>query len=119
MAVHRGHHRLVQLEAPQQAVTEGPPVSEQPLVPLVVGRAGPGDEGDESAQIGAGAEGALAGAGEDRDPDVGVVADVPPGFGQSDEHLRAEGVVLVGSVEREPRHVAPLLVEQVRFHQSV
>ncbi len=58
------------------------------LVELGLRRAQALHHAHEPVEIGAGAEGLVAGAGEDRDADVGVVVDVLPRVGEAAEHLR-------------------------------
>jgi hypothetical protein len=62
-------------------------------------------------QVVAGGEGAFAGAGEDGDPEVGVVAEVAEGGVQLVAGLGVDGVQPVRAVDRDQRQVSLLLVE--------
>src|SRR5690606_30945924 len=60
-----------------------------------------------------GAEGLVAGAGEDDRTDLGVVARAAEGIAQLGERLRPEGVVDLGPVDRDLGDPVGLLVEEV------
>src|ERR1700730_3579475 len=55
--------------------------------------------GVERAEVGAGAERPVAGAGEDNDADLRLIARPLEGAQQVGEHAAAQGVALVGPVE--------------------
>ena len=65
----------------------------------VAGLAGARLVGDGLLEVGAGAEGFAAGAGDDGDPDVWVVADFMPGLGEGVAGFRVDRVHGFGTVE--------------------
>ena len=69
-------------------------------------------------QVGAGAE-VAAGAGEDADPDLGVVVHPVPGLAHDREHLAGERVARLGPVHRDDQLVAVLLDEAVRLRRRL
>jgi hypothetical protein len=66
-------------------------------------------------EVGAGAERALAAAGEDRHVQLGVVPEVGPDLALEREHLGVVRVQLLRPVQRDQRDVAPLLVQDDWF----
>jgi len=76
---------------------------------------GGGFGGDGGAEVGAGAEGALAGAGDDGQPEVGVVFEFVDGVSEELEEFGGHGVHALGSVEGDGAALAGVvLLEEER-----
>jgi hypothetical protein len=90
-------------------------VRDDPPVVVRLGRAQALHHPHEAVQVGAGAERVVAGAGEDRDADVRIVAHVLPRVGEAAEHLGVQRVPHLGAVHRERRDAARFFVEERRL----
>ena len=101
-AVDRRDHRLRALEVARDAPERRPGVA---LDVTAVGRPLGGD-----LEIVARRERPLAGPGEDRDPDVGVVAEVLPDLGELEVRLEVQRVHHLGAVQRDVGDPPALLV---------
>ena len=76
-------------------------IGEQALVPLVGCRPCPGEQRDQPAEIGPGAERPVSGAGDDRHTHLRFAGDGVPGVGEAAHELGIQRVQLVRSVERD------------------
>ena len=101
-AVDRGDHRLRAVEVARDAPERRPRVA---LDVTAVGRPRGRD-----LEVVAGAERPLARPGEDRDPHVGVVAEVLPDLGELEVGLEVQRVHHLGAVQRDVRDPPALLV---------
>ena len=64
------------------------------------------DGGAPGTDVGASGEGAIAGAGDDGDPELGIVAKGGPGVVQLDVHRAVEGVECLRTIEGDPGDLA-------------
>jgi hypothetical protein len=68
--------------------------------------------GGDGAEIGARAEVAVTGAGDDRAADPGVLADLGPDRLDRLDHAAVQGVASLGPVEADVGDVVPLLIDE-------
>src|SRR5262249_56256558 len=69
---------------------------------------------DDLLQVTAGAERLVPRAGDDRNPQGGIVAKIQPGLRQQPERLEVQRVTALGPVDRDERDTALLLVDDRR-----
>jgi hypothetical protein len=112
-AVHGGDDRFPELELPEERGLEDRPVGEQCAIELVLGRPRLAEQRDQAPQVRTGAE-RVALAGQDRDAERRIVAELLPRLGEADDHLGRDRVLLRGAVERDLEDRAASFDEKVR-----
>src|ERR1700694_3926773 len=70
-------------------------------------------------EVGARAEGLVAGPGEDRDSDIGIVAEICPRLEQQLIGLGVDGVMNLGPVQRDVRDLTALFVDHLGHGDSL
>ena len=113
-AVDGGDDRLVERVVAEGGAGEDRRVVQQAAVPVVLGQAGAGEEGQGEGEVAAGAEGAVAGAGEHDGANGGIDGGFGEGVGEQAGHLRGDGVPAGRAIEGEEQHAGLDVTEEVR-----
>src|SRR5262249_5712369 len=110
-------HWLPQLVATEERGLRERLVCQERTIPVVLRRPCPGEQRDQAAEIRARREG-VAGAGENRDPQLVVIVELAPRLRQPHDHLRRQRVLLGWPVEGDERDAVSLLEQEIAHGAS-
>ena len=112
ITIHRGDHRLVQLErAQKRGGHDAHNIRHKVLFHLCFGLPRPGEQRHQYLEVTAGRKRHVSRTRQNRHAQRFVIAILMPGLTQQDQQFRAEGVACLGPVEREG-HDALVLVDE-------
>jgi hypothetical protein len=106
---------LKEWKPPKECDSLNGAILNETAVPIVLWLAGASEKGNESAEIGAGAESLVAGARDDGNTEVVILGVILPGVGKADDHLRIHGVADLGTVQGDVGDVVALVVDEGWF----